>query len=526
MAIPKFEDFLFPFMLHLTDGDSNRADMISVLGDFFNLSEEDKALKTKGGTSLQLHDRVGWSLQWLRRALFVEIPERGVWRITQRGREYMSTATDLRYDDLMKYPEFAEYSRPSKKGNKRKKKESAVPVNVIADTQAYENWLELVESMKPFLVNGINPSLYLNSVVSCLRLLGWKKSNGTIMENMGFDQVKEVSLMSLCTEKGKRDVPVLSISPSLGNMEASKADFISKTMSIGQHKMCLVFSDTIEIYFANNTDGKPVRVIQANIDEKDRSGILICGLLCYNSFYLPKIIKYCTSLMAQPNEDTKVINNLKKFSVDSEFIRNTLRHALLSGKHDESLVDQVLAKYNFKIKLIDKNKTEGLGNVLQDPEEGSRDTTRYSFDNGQTFFNKRRFVLEVVRKYVQENPYVSMNDLEKVFPSEIRSKKRGVVRPLTIVREWIVSNPDLEKRYFLKPSEIIHLHDGTEVVVYNQWGNSFSKFLPVAKKLFGSVCEEQSSGKENYKSARGDKKESKLGIKISADSINKFKNNK
>ena len=27
---------------------------------------------------MQLNDRVGWSLQWLRRAHFVEIPERGV----------------------------------------------------------------------------------------------------------------------------------------------------------------------------------------------------------------------------------------------------------------------------------------------------------------------------------------------------------------------------------------------------------------------------------------------------------------
>ena len=36
MAIPKFEDFLFPFMMHLTDQDSNKSDMVSVLSDFFN----------------------------------------------------------------------------------------------------------------------------------------------------------------------------------------------------------------------------------------------------------------------------------------------------------------------------------------------------------------------------------------------------------------------------------------------------------------------------------------------------------
>ena len=63
MAIPKFEDFLFPFMMHLTDQDSNKADMVSVLSDFFNLSEEDRNLKTKGGSTPQVYDRVAWYLQ-------------------------------------------------------------------------------------------------------------------------------------------------------------------------------------------------------------------------------------------------------------------------------------------------------------------------------------------------------------------------------------------------------------------------------------------------------------------------------
>lgn len=116
MAIPKFEDFLFPFMMHLTDQDSNKADMVSVLSDFFNLTEEDRNLKTKGGSTPQIYDRVGWSLQWLRRAKFVEIPERGIWRITQRGRDYMKNASDLRENDLLKYPEFAEYSGRKKNG--------------------------------------------------------------------------------------------------------------------------------------------------------------------------------------------------------------------------------------------------------------------------------------------------------------------------------------------------------------------------------------------------------------------------
>lgn len=110
MAIPKFEKFLYPFLLQLKDKDVSTKEMKSALISHFNLTEEDCQLKTRSGSTLQLNDRIGWSRQWLRRALFIEIPQRGVYRITQRGRDYLHTHTDLRESDLLQYPEFREYS--------------------------------------------------------------------------------------------------------------------------------------------------------------------------------------------------------------------------------------------------------------------------------------------------------------------------------------------------------------------------------------------------------------------------------
>ena len=48
--------------------------------------------------------------QYLRRALMIELPQRGVYRITQRGKDYLATHKDLRKQDLMQYPEFASYA--------------------------------------------------------------------------------------------------------------------------------------------------------------------------------------------------------------------------------------------------------------------------------------------------------------------------------------------------------------------------------------------------------------------------------
>ena len=110
MAIPKFEDFLYPFLSQLKDKDISTKEMKNALVKHFNLTEEDCSIKTKGGSTFQLNDRIGWCRQWLRRALFIEIPQRGIYRITPRGKDYLTSNTDLRQEDLLKYPEFAEYA--------------------------------------------------------------------------------------------------------------------------------------------------------------------------------------------------------------------------------------------------------------------------------------------------------------------------------------------------------------------------------------------------------------------------------
>jgi len=110
MAIPKFEDFLYPFLVQLKDKDITTKEMKDALVKHFNLTEEDCSLKTKSGSAFQLNDRIGWCRQWLRRALFIEIPQRGIYSITQRGKDYLQSHTDLRQEDLLQYPEYAEYA--------------------------------------------------------------------------------------------------------------------------------------------------------------------------------------------------------------------------------------------------------------------------------------------------------------------------------------------------------------------------------------------------------------------------------
>lgn len=113
-----------------------------------------------------------------------------------------------------------------------------------------------------------------------------------------------------------------------------------------------------------------------------------------------------------------------------------------------------------------------------------RDNTKYSL-NGGLPLKKRRFVLATIKKYVEDHPESTFNDLENRFPSSLSNNSlNGVVRRYYDIEKRAEKNPDLLNRFMMKPDEIITLRDGTKIVVYNQWGSHFSDFLKVAKQLY------------------------------------------
>lgn len=127
MAIPKFESFLYPFLAQLRDKDAKKDEIKAALIKQFNLSEDECKLKTKSGTNYVIDSHLGWVRQWLRRALFIEIPQRGVYHITQRGKDYLDTHTSLSEKDLLQYPEYYDYYYGGK-GSNKSKKQNATPV--------------------------------------------------------------------------------------------------------------------------------------------------------------------------------------------------------------------------------------------------------------------------------------------------------------------------------------------------------------------------------------------------------------
>ena len=89
--------------------------------------------------------------------------------------------------------------------------------------------------------------------------------------------------------------------------------------------------------------------------------------------------------------------------------------------------------------------------------------------------------------------YLLLSHTARFIFYDYNLKVLGVIRTLIEVQEKIKSHPDLKKRYFLKPDEVILLADGTKIVVNNQWGTLFPRFLEAAKKLYQVTNDSESN---------------------------------
>ena len=59
----------------------------------------------------------------------------------------------------------------------------------------------------------------------------------------------------------------------------------------------------------------------------------------------------------------------------------------------------------------------------------SRDTSKFSLDDGVNYFGKGKFVREVVAAYLSAHPSITFEQLEQVFPDELQGSY-GVIRRL------------------------------------------------------------------------------------------------
>ncbi|MFG5858988.1 endonuclease NucS [Dysgonomonas sp. Shenzhen-Wh21] len=107
----------------------------------------------------------------------------------------------------------------------------------------------------------------------------------------------------------------------------------------------------------------------------------------------------------------------------------------------------------------------------------TRDYSKFKFN--QEILSKNRLVLNVVKKYILDNPEKNIEEIRMAFPNDLQGSF-GVVKTLEEYRNESLKG----KRFFDDDNEIVYLSDKTPIVVCSQWGiGSITRFNNQAKEL-------------------------------------------
>lgn len=90
MAIPDFQTLMLPLLELLKDGNPVKlSEMVEIMSDKYNLTEEERNEWLPSRLQKTMYNRVAWAKQYLKNSELIESPEKGSFKITQKGIEIL-----------------------------------------------------------------------------------------------------------------------------------------------------------------------------------------------------------------------------------------------------------------------------------------------------------------------------------------------------------------------------------------------------------------------------------------------------
>lgn len=173
MTIPRYDDLFVSVLDFLKDGSERKPRELEIpLADQHKLSEEEVSKLYESGNGPIFFDRISWSLSYLRMAGLVEKPKRGIYKITEKGIEILSTP-----DKLKNYVKTKSSERDKKKA---RKKPVELETNEDSDLTPQEKLYESYENIRQSAYEDILDTIisksakeFENLVVSLLERMGY-----------------------------------------------------------------------------------------------------------------------------------------------------------------------------------------------------------------------------------------------------------------------------------------------------------------------------------------------------------------
>ena len=158
------------------DDEYRRRSIIRSVVDGFDLTDQERAKMLPSGKGLVVRNRVGWAIAYLKQAGLLQTPTRGVYQITDRGKEALAAGLDeINNDYLMQFDEFNQF-----KSRARASQQKSIPNTEQASETpeeeleiAYQQYRSQVESELLDAVIGGSPDFFEKTVITLLVSMGY-----------------------------------------------------------------------------------------------------------------------------------------------------------------------------------------------------------------------------------------------------------------------------------------------------------------------------------------------------------------
>jgi restriction system protein len=178
MPIPDFQSCMLPMLLFASDGKEHRLlEAKAYLAKHFELTAEELDEWLPSRRARRFYNRVAWAKVYLERAGILRSAKRGIFVITDRGRELLA-AKPLRIDIALldRYPEFREFRAATPKEDAAPAVESTHVNNLTPEEQleaAYQTIRAEVMADLLVRVKAASPAFFEQLVVDLLLRMGY-----------------------------------------------------------------------------------------------------------------------------------------------------------------------------------------------------------------------------------------------------------------------------------------------------------------------------------------------------------------
>lgn len=155
MAIPDYQSLMLPLLKLASDSKEYSVyEAVEILSKKFKLTEKEEKEMLPSGQQTIIFNRIAWAKTYLKKAGLMEIPQRGKFKITQRGLDVLaSNPTSIDNKLLSKFDEFVEFKT-------KKKKRPGYSNKTLSENETPEEAFELAyENLKSELISEILQNL-------------------------------------------------------------------------------------------------------------------------------------------------------------------------------------------------------------------------------------------------------------------------------------------------------------------------------------------------------------------------------